>query len=202
MMPAGQLACQGEKERRSALPAPGEPTERSEARRYPLEGSDEVKNLISLMTWLLIGSTTALGGSDSDLERATLRGINEFSVVVEDPGLRVAEEGLRKDQIQADAELRLRKASIPITEFKGGAFLYVSTNLVALKDGRGFAYSLKVSFDQTVVVVTNKVVTATSTWSVGSVGFAGSSVVTQSVREDIGDLVDRFINAYLSVNPK
>ena len=41
-----------------------------------------------------------------------------------------------------------------------------------------------------------------ATWSTAVVSFAGQAVFSRAVRDAVRDQVDKFINAFLSVNPK
>ena len=50
-----------------------------------------------------------------------------------------------------------------------------------------------------VFIASNNNVFTTTTWSTGSFGSADSE---RSIRESVADHIDKFINAYLSVNPK
>jgi hypothetical protein len=48
----------------------------------------------------------------------------------------------------------------------------------------------------------NDTISIASTWSVESVGFVGKLNMRRAVRDSFEELVDMFLNAYLSVNAK
>jgi hypothetical protein len=66
-----------------------------------------------ILVLLLLASTGAQGG-DTEGERATLRGLDGVQVVVEDLQPDVERNGLTRQQLQTDVELRLRKAGIRV----------------------------------------------------------------------------------------
>lgn len=55
---------------------------------------------------------------------------------------------------------------------------------------------------QDAVTVSNGAKIMPPTWSVECLGAVGREQMSRGIRDDIGDKVDMFINAYLSVNPK
>jgi hypothetical protein len=135
-------------------------------------------------------------------------------------------------QLQTDVELRLRHAGIqviePLAEGEkltkdnierlNPAYLYINVNLLPLSDAT-FVYNVAVSLKQTLLVGrqletlkaddkavilrayfsnSDKSVTG-ATWDKGVLG---KSRQLQSVRDDVRDCVDAFINDYLAMNPK
>jgi hypothetical protein len=153
---------------------------------------------------LFAGLATAAEGK---LGRETLRGITSIEVVVESPDSEAIRDGLTKDQIQTDVELRLRKAGVRVIgsddpEATKAPFLAISANLLKGRSIDGYAYSCQVALFQGVMVLSNSTATLASTWSIEMTGIAGTNNMVMAVRNSIGDLVDKFLNAYLSVNPK
>lgn len=158
---------------------------------------------------LHIFASPALAG-DRDWDRATLAGVASVNVLVEGISGDLKSAGLSIETIQTDAELRLRSAGLRVaTEFEsfslpGSPYLYV--NVSGFRDvttaGRplGLSATVDVSFVQYVRLQRNaSIQLAAPTWSVReTVGGSSAEVVRKSLR----DLVDRFANAYLSVNPK
>jgi hypothetical protein len=156
---------------------------------------------LPLIAVFLLGSGTRLAGLDSENSRPTLKGITEVAVVVEDPGADAIKDGLTIDQLQTDVELRLRKAGIKVSK-EVSPYLYVNAHLLKSTTYPGlYAYHCEVSFQQRVTVMANGVVAYAATWSTGGIGIVGQADM-KTVRDDVGDLVDSFLNAYLSVNPK
>jgi hypothetical protein len=87
--------------------------------------------------WSLL-SLPALGrcADDGDFARATLRGLQGVSVLIEDVKPEMARAGLTTQQLQADVEGRLRHAGIPVLtkgqafRLQGAPYLYVYVHLV------------------------------------------------------------------------
>jgi hypothetical protein len=120
-------------------------------------------------------------------------------------GPEIERAGFTKDQIQTDAELKLRMAGIKVLSREerlkepGMPFLYVNASVV-LRSSPSFVYHIEIYLGQKVILVRDvKTVSVGYTWSTGSVGITPNP---QYIRDKIKDLVDIFINAYLSVNPK
>jgi hypothetical protein len=62
-------------------------------------------------------------------------------------------------------------------------------------------YSLSIELEQSVILERNKMPMRGVTWNLGVVKHTPANKLN-NVRKDIKELVDRFINAYLSVNTK
>jgi hypothetical protein len=99
--------------------------------------------------------------------------------------------------------LKLRQAGIPVLDLNlGEAYLDIFLQLIPASDGL-WPYTIKVEVFQEVALVREPsiVVPLAVTWSVGSYGRARKQEV-RNLRDNVKDLVDKFINAYLAVNPK
>ena len=70
--------------------------------------------IVRLAALLLIGSNAGLMALDTTEERATLCGIKTIDVVVEELRTDEIRDGLTKDQIRTDVELRLKKAGVAV----------------------------------------------------------------------------------------
>jgi hypothetical protein len=153
-----------------------------------------------LLVLLLAGSVSCLMALDLPENRASLRGITTIAVVVEDLSPDPVSDGLTTDQIRTDVELRLRKSGVKI-EARNTSYLYVKAHPFKSRSTPGlYAYSVDVEFIQP-AKVSNGVSVPASTWSIGDIGIVGQANMSKGIRDDIGDFVDRFLNAYLSVNP-
>ncbi|MGO9641717.1 MAG: hypothetical protein ACLP1Y_10475 [Candidatus Acidiferrales bacterium] len=135
-------------------------------------------------------------------DTSTLKGIRTVYVLIEDlpDGAKVL--GLSGDAIQTDVELRLRLAGIHVVtqeeglKLPGAPHLYVNVNLT--DDAR--ALGIDVQLAQNVLLERNSLfVPSAATWSKG---FTGENPTAQIIRDRIKDLVDMFLNDWLSVNPK
>ncbi len=152
--------------------------------------------------------------ADNPYKRCTLRGLNGVHVMLENVRAEVERLGLTKQQMQTDVELRLRKAGIRVLSKKeyqrapGTPQLYVNVNF-SIHEASGFcAFSVNVELEQQVILIRSpevriegKIFPVASTWNTGCTGFVGISNI-RTVRENVRDEVDIFINAYLAENPK
>ena len=158
---------------------------------------------------LLFGCTALTLVAQDDSSAQSLRGITSMDVVVEDvPGDVASQTNMSTQQIQTDVELRLRRAGIVIAK-KSEAFLSVSLNAIPqqFSDGRMVGittYSVFISFYQLVTVErAPQKFFAASTWHAQTLAYSNTGQVLEVCRgRVIPDLIDRFLNAYLSVNPK
>src|SRR5437870_1323407 len=91
----------------------------------------------ALMGLVVLWGIIVLSGAgswaqDSEHTRATLRGVQGLAVLVEDLRPGIEQAGLTKQQLIIDAELRLRKAGIPVMTREeafatpGAPFLYIN----------------------------------------------------------------------------
>jgi len=148
------------------------------------------------------------GAGDDEYNRATLKGLKGVWVVIGELDQDAIADGLTKQQLQTDVELRLRKVGIRVVltqdesrKMPGAPILHVSAPMMKSESGL-YAYSICAELIQGVALArdTNIFVLGT-TWSTQEIGTVGKNKMVQSVRGAVGDLVDEFINAYLSVNP-
>lgn len=160
---------------------------------------EEMTRLSRLVMVLLVAANAATA-VDAGFSRASLKGLKGVQVLVEPLQTEVEQGGLNKASIQTDVELKLRQAGITVLTEEGTPYLYIDVNT---SSGSLYAYFVGVKLCQTVRLDRDpsiQVLLAT-TWDVGEVGTVGR-VNLRSIRDRIKDLVDMFINAYLSVNPK
>jgi hypothetical protein len=154
---------------------------------------------------IVVSVSCLLRASDTKASRETLKGIENLCVLVEDPGVDAKADGLTKEQIQTDVELRLRKAGLTIVPSESCiTYLYVMPHMKKLSGNSTglYAYYLEVSFLQLATVLINDVLATVPTWSTSSLGTVGSSPMARAIRDTIGDDVDKFLNAFLGANPK
>ena len=160
--------------------------------------------------WGIIGLSGAGSWAlDDELSRATLRGVEGVHVVVEDVRPDVERAGLTRQQLQTDVELRLRKAGMRVLtraerlEMPGAPWLYIDVNVALRSDPpvELTAFNIYVELKQEASLKTTGSLAIVSTWSVGAVGGGGSKRLA-NLRSTVRDLVDQFINAYLSVHPR
>lgn len=155
-----------------------------------------------LMMTLFVGIISpTVRADDSGPSRATLKGIMAVRVLVEDLDDDATKTGLTKEAIQTDVELKLRLAGMRVVAqdedltLPGAPYLYVAVNVLPLQ-----AACITVALHQSVLLQRNGEFTAgVATWDLTGVM---SNPNAQSIRNAIKDYVDRFLNAWLSVNPK
>ena len=140
--------------------------------------------------------------SDDIHSRLALKGLLGVSVVVEDFNDAEKGMGFSEGTFQTDVELKLRMAGIKVltpderARIPGRPYLYLNVNPL---EGGSRAFNVSLGLNQDVLLDRNKaLVRGTPTWSVGTVGVGGVPFIRSVVRDE----VDKFLNAWLSVNPK
>jgi hypothetical protein len=161
--------------------------------------------ILTLTTCLLLGLAVPAWPLDSPFARATLKGITAIKVVVEELEPEAERDGLTKDQLQTDVELRLRKAGIRVTSAlleSGGSYLYLNVGTDNKHPSGPYAVSIDLEFKQWVILERNRNVSLLApTWYVGSIVLVGAHKL-RHIRDIVAGLVDQFINPYLEQNPK
>ncbi len=139
--------------------------------------------------------------ADNSIGGATLKGIKAVAVVVEEMRADAEGDGLTRSQLQTDVELRLRQAGIPVDNDAPGV-LYLAVNTVKSQGGF-YAYVIGVEFAQGVLLARDpSITTFDTTWrAIPGVGII-NAINLHTVRDDVRDQVDEFINAYLEQNPR
>jgi len=105
--------------------------------------------------------------------------------------------GVHKDTLQTDVELRIRQNGIKVTDNLKDtqAIIYVNVSVV------DNAAAIEVSIEQPARLLrNNSIFSLATTWNTG--GLIVKVRGEKDVREYLLDLVDKFINAWLSVNPR
>ena len=160
-----------------------------------------------LVLFLLISSTAYAQQTKYNIE--SLRGLKGVNVVVEDLQPNIEADGLGRDSIQADVELELRLAGIRVlTEEErlkepGCPYLYVNVNSYKDSTIQTYVFSISVELKQDVILMRylQTVVYGATTWYTSRVGIVRAQMV-DDIRDFVKDDVDKFINDYLSVNPR
>lgn len=174
------------------------------------KGFPGVDTRIAVMLCGLLGTIWARPAEaqgDGAAARATLKGLTGVCVVVDSIDAEAQRDGLPNAQIQTDVEVKLREAGIRVLtlleagETPGSGFLVLS--LYAHADDEGlYAFTVQLKLIQAVRLARNGAYTVGATWSKG--GYSGTVGRTKLslVRNNVRDVADDFINAYLDVNPK
>lgn len=151
--------------------------------------------VLSLCPALLGDHATA--ASESEIK--SLRGVDAMDVIVEnidkDPPA-----GLTEQQVNTDVELKLRLAGIKVDE-SATPFLHVSMNHLRLESPDEYVYVITIGFNLWVEIPSVWEGMA-ETWSKGTVGITPGRGAADKFRDALGDLLDEFLNDYLTANPR
>jgi len=147
--------------------------------------------------------------SDTDMDRATLRGIKAVKVIVDPAPPESERAGLDRDHLHARIEQNLRDAGITID---GDATEFVGLNITSVRGVKTNAFSLKSSplslmiglgVYQVVTLSRDKTSkTVAETWSQQRVMSAAPKAAAEAVSSAVDELADEFVKAYRSVNPQ
>jgi len=145
--------------------------------------------------------------ADEDADRS-LRGVKSFAVLVEGPSQDAPDIGLSTADIRTAVELKLRLAGITVLSTKdlgqqsGSPYLDVRVSAVGKTPGPT-SFSIVLNFMQIVILERDHArVLFASTWDGGDIGHTGANDPAGSIMRALAVVTDRFLNAYLSVNPK
>jgi hypothetical protein len=164
-------------------------------------------HILRLGVLLLSVTVSVIGGDGKSRDRAatySLRGLQGVNVLIESLSSEAEQAGLNSTTIQTDVELKLRLAGIKVLSEEeslkqsGHPYLYVNANV-----NPGLTlYSIHCKLKQGVTLSRDvSITTIATTWETSASGLVEASNLL-NIRSDIKDLVDQFINDYLSVNPK
>jgi hypothetical protein len=137
----------------------------------------QTKRIVMLM---LVGLTlTCPAGfqafGDSEIRRETLRGLQGVGVLVEDIRPETEHDGLTRDQVRIDVELRLRQSGIRVLSREeraatpGAPYLYVNINTYKRPMTEIYSYDISVELNQAVLLTRDPSIWAigATTWEVG-----------------------------------
>lgn len=162
-----------------------------------------------LLLLLTFASVSKASASDDQMERQTLKGLKTIYVAV-DLSPEVVQNGLSQEQVQTDAELKLRMTGIHVLskeealnahKFIGLLHLVVDVyNHPSLPTT--FAFKTEITLEQAILLSRdNNIRSIAPTWSTSELGIVGSARMS-TVRDEMKDLIDTFCNAYLAANPR
>jgi hypothetical protein len=142
----------------------------------------------------------ALRAGDSNIDRATLRGLKAVNIVIDHLDSQLEGQGLTQDMLRSRVEEHLRKAAIPIDK---NALEFVGLHITSMQSGRGpYSLCFSLAFYQPVTLVRDpKIRTASQTWDVNAILVVPPKPMIQSVLNTADQLADLFVNAYKFVNP-
>lgn len=150
----------------------------------------------------------SLYAMDTEITRQTLKGLQSLYVAVEEIRPNVVKYGQRvgltREQIKKDVEIKLKKAGIKVLlqnewlTTPGRPMLYLNINTHEYEK-YWYAYDIKLEMSQVVFLERNpSTKTMADTWSINMTGVANIGTLN-SIRNNAGKVVDRFIEAYNTV---
>jgi hypothetical protein len=168
--------------------------------------------LMRLRVLILLGLTLywpTVGFAFTADKRDTLRGLREVSVLVEYLPDDVEREGLSREHLQRDIEVRLRQAGLHVTTLgdivksPGAPYLYVAVYPIAAPSENLNAYASSLTLKQLVQLSRNPITEFfATTWEGPVYPSSLSAPRGLDIRRSISDAVERFIVDYLAVNQK
>lgn len=151
-------------------------------------------------------SFSALGIGNNETSRSSLKRIKSISVYIDDTQEAI-DKGLSVYSIQTDTELKLRQMGIKVADseaekLNSDAVLYIQIQTYKPAKLDIYAFNIYIEIVQIAKISKTKTLIPAGTWSNDLTGFAGGDIMPDYIRKGTNDLVDTFLNAYLSVNPK
>ncbi len=146
---------------------------------------------------------------NSEMNRASLKGLQGVRVLVEDLAPEAEQAGLAKESLQKGVEEKLRAAGIRVLTqdeaalTPGEPYLYVNVNVTFSKgEGETCSYSIDIALIQNVTLARDAGQTTYAvTWSTGGVGLIGKKSLSE-LQESVQGLADIFVRAFNGVNSK
>jgi hypothetical protein len=168
-------------------------------------GGNVAKSLCLLLPLLVIASA-----SDDKADRATLKGIKTVCVVVETADQ--ARYKFSKEALQTDIEGKLKQAGIDVDK-NGTTCLYLNVRALQAIERQAirrkekpiplYAVDVRLEFLQTVALTRDPTAkTDAPTWSVANMATVAADDLGGTALEITTSLVDQFVTAYKSVNPR
>jgi hypothetical protein len=161
---------------------------------------------------ILLGLTLywpTVGFSFTADKRDTLRGLRDISVLVEYLPDDVEREGLNREHLQRDIEVRLRQAGLhvltisEVAKSPGAPYLYVAVYPITSPSVNLNAYAVVLTLKQLVQLSRNPTTELFATTWEGPIHFSSlSDSRILNIRSRIFDAVGRFIVDYRDVNSK
>jgi len=142
-------------------------------------------------------------------ERLSLRGIGGIYVLVGKLSPDLAAAGIIDADLEAEVEIRLKKAGIKVLEERealalpGQPLLYIQIGGTKVVDLPMYVISLNSALSQRVTLERDGAIRcAANTWSVSGVTAAATQSLNQKIKSALASVADQFIKDYLSANPR
>jgi hypothetical protein len=159
---------------------------------------------------LLTGFGVECADAQQRYDRHGLTGVRAVGIVVETNEPEFEKAGLYLTTLQTDVELKLRQARISIiaTEelpsIPGSPVFQVQVLLLQRPSPAGLVvFAVHTRLLQVVRLDRDpQLWNLAGTWGISNVGMVGLGKLSQGIREEVRDQVDRFLNDYLKANPQ
>jgi hypothetical protein len=145
--------------------------------------------------------------AQAEIARKTLRGLKGVKVTITIES-KLLEEMEIENQLQTDAELKLRMAGIKVvssgelSKLPGRPELVLTVHAYKVNK-TAYISTIGIDLLQDVTLIRNNTWARGITWSTGWVGWTPPTYsLSDQFRDGVKGCIDMFINAYLSVNPK
>ena len=141
------------------------------------------------------------GTGDGAIQRSSLRGIKTIQVIVERAATDATGE-LPTSTLQTEVELRLRLAGLDV---KAGpdSHLRICAQSLQLQTTDHCTYLVKVELNQAASLTRDSTIfLPMRTWHTELIGVVQTEKLNEAIQDAVSDLMDQFVNAYLSVNPR
>jgi hypothetical protein len=168
---------------------------------------------ITVVSVFITGFVFPAHAFDAEASRETLKGLTGFYVLIEELNPNIAKyanvqkNNISTQQLKSQVESRLQKAGIRVLSWDEmmktpeRPMLYVSVNTHEYEKF-WYAYDIRVEVRQLVTLVSQpgKPISG-ATWSVNMTGVMNIGQLL-ALYDNLGTLLDRFIQAYMAVNRK
>jgi hypothetical protein len=168
---------------------------------------------IAVVSVFIAGFVLPAHAFDAEASRETLKGLTGFYVLIEELNPNIAKyanvqkDNISTQQLKSQVENRLRAAGVRVLSWDEmmktpeRPMLYVSVNTHEYEKF-WYAYDIRVEVRQLVTLVSQpgKPISG-ATWSVNMTGVMNIGQL-QALYDNLGLLLDRFIQAYMAVNKK
>jgi hypothetical protein len=156
---------------------------------------------------IMLNLSSSLFASEGKFNRASFRGLGGVYVSVESLEPEVENEGLTKDLIRKAVVSELHSAGINVLsrerwlDVTGSPYLYVNTHVLKLRNTNEYIYSINIALKQNVYPVRESIeIFGAVTWAPG--GIIGITGDLEKIRSSLQSQVNKFIDVYLTENPK
>ena len=168
---------------------------------------------LQIVAVFVTGFVLPVHAFDAEVSRETMKGLTGFYILIEELNPNIAKyasvqkNNIRTQTLKSQVENRLRAAGIRVLSWDEmmktpeRPMLYVSVNTHEYEKF-WYAYDIRVEVRQLVTLVSQpgKPISG-ATWSVNMIGVMNIGQL-QTLYDNLGVLLDRFIQAYIAVNRK